>query len=156
VSATSRVGASLDSRSVALRLPKDLSLISVDPVLFEQVFVNLLENAAKYTPAGSPIEVIARGEPQALKIEVRDSGPGFAPGTEARIFEKFFRGQAAPSSGVGLGLAICRGIVEAHGGSIVASNRQGGGAVFEITLPVIGVPPEMPAEDTLEAEAAGS
>jgi two-component system sensor histidine kinase KdpD len=155
VSATSRVGA-LESRNVALHLPKDLPLVSVDPVLFEQVFVNLLENAGKYTPAGSPIEVVASAKPHGIEIQVSDSGPGFAKGTEARIFEKFFRGQAAPSSGVGLGLAICRGIVEAHGGTIVAANKPGGGAVFEIALPVIGVPPEMPAEDMVEAEAAGS
>jgi two-component system sensor histidine kinase KdpD len=79
-----------------------------------------------------------------VRVEVADRGPGFAPGEEERVFDKFYRGQTADSRGVGLGLAICRAIVEAHGGKIWAENRPGGGALFRFTLPAKDVPPEMP------------
>ena len=118
----------------------------VDPVLFEQVFVNLLDNAVKYTPAASPVEISARASDNELEIEVADRGPGIAPGEEERIFEKFHRGAHAGGGGVGLGLPICRGIVQAHGGTIVAANREGGGAEFRIRLPLTETPPTVAAE----------
>lgn len=124
---------------VQVRIPEGFPLVQVDGVLLEQVFINLLENAARYTPESSIIEITAQQEPRAVRISCTDNGPGLRPGTESKVFEKFFRGgsEARPDHrrGVGLGLAICRGIVEAHGGSIHARNRPQGGAEFVITLP---------------------
>jgi len=117
--------------------------VLVSPGRLQQLFVNLLENAAKYTPAGSPVEIVARANPdgRVVAIEVADRGPGIQPGDEARLFEKFIRGrQQTGSSGAGLGLAICRGVISAHGGTIVAANRPGGGAAFKMELPIIGTP----------------
>jgi len=131
-----RLQARLHAHPVALAVAPALPLLYVDPALVEQVFENLLENAAKYTPAGTPIEIGAapgRGE---LELWVADRGPGLAPGTEERLFEKFFRGATERAqSGAGLGLTICRAIVEAHGGRIRAENRDGGGAIFRFSLP---------------------
>jgi two-component system sensor histidine kinase KdpD len=80
-------------------------------------------------------------------VTVADRGPGLAPGDETRVFDKFFRSRGAPSTtGVGLGLTICRGIIAAHGGRIWAENRPGGGAAFHFTIPLVGVPPAVPAE----------
>ena len=118
--ALTRLESLLGNRPIEIRLPPDLPLISVDDVLLEQVFINLLENAAKYTPEGSEIAVFAALENDRVLIEVMDRGPGFAPGEEKRIWEKFYRGQVEGVGGAGLGLAICRAIVIAHGGSIEA------------------------------------
>jgi two-component system sensor histidine kinase KdpD len=120
--------------------------VSADAVLLEQVFVNLLENAAKYTPAGSPIEIVARAAHGAIAVEIADRGPGIAPGDESRLFEKFYRGRQSGSgaTSAGLGLAISRGVLSAHGGTIIAANRPGGGAVFRMTLPISGGPPGAP------------
>ena len=118
-----------------------------------QVLQNLIENAVKYTPAGSPIEISARNRREGIELEVADRGPGFTEGEEVRVFEKFYRGasvaangtggqpQATPRiiRGAGLGLPICKAIVEAHRGKITACNRTGGGAVFRIVLPTDGV-----------------
>jgi two-component system sensor histidine kinase KdpD len=113
-------------------VPSDLPLVPLDAVLIEQVFVNLLENAAKYTPAGSRIEIAARRAERVVTVEVADAGPGLPAGDIGRLFEKFHHG----GRGVGLGLAICRAIVSAHGGAISAQNRPEGGAVFTVTLPL--------------------
>jgi two-component system, OmpR family, sensor histidine kinase KdpD len=138
----------LDTRRVGARLPADLPLIPLDGTLVEQLFVNLLDNAVKYTPAGTPIEIVAEAGSGVVTVEVADRGPGFAPGDDERVFEKFYRGrEKAGRSGVGLGLAICRAIVEAHGGRIWAENRPGGGAVIRFTLPVPGPPPEIAPPD---------
>ena len=152
-SALLRLDAKLRGREVRTDLPEGLPLVPVDPVLFEQVFVNLLENAVKYTPAASPVEVSARAFDHELEILVADRGPGIAPGEEERIFEKFHRGAHAGGGGVGLGLPICRGIVQAHGGTIVAGNRAGGGAVFRIRLPLTETPPTVAAETPGEGAA---
>jgi two-component system sensor histidine kinase KdpD len=103
--------------------------------------VNLLDNALKYTPAASPIEFRARSEGDALEVEVADRGPGLPAETLPRVFEKFFRGAHPGVGGVGLGLPICRGIVQAHGGTIGVVNREGGGASFRIRLPRLDPPP---------------
>jgi two-component system sensor histidine kinase KdpD len=128
-------------------LPDDLPLVPIDAVLIEQVLVNLLENAVKYTPTGSPIDLSAWAEGQEVIVEVADRGPGLPPGDEKRIFDKFYRVRPTTASGVGLGLAICRAVIEAHGGRIWAENRAGGGAVFRFTLPLDGEPPQIDMEN---------
>lgn len=130
--ALERVGKLLDGRKVESDLPENLPLVPVDPVLMELVFVNLLENAVRHAPGG-PIEISARERMDALEISVSDRGPGLQPADLVRVFEKFYRASAAP--GAGLGLAICKAVVTAHGGTIRAENRPGGGAAFRITLP---------------------
>ena len=107
-----------------------------DAVLIEQVFINLLENAAKYTPPGSPIQVAVTIGDRELEIEVADRGGGVASDDTERVFEKFYRGHDREGGGVGLGLTICRGIVRAHGGRIWVQERPGGGASFRFTLPL--------------------
>ncbi len=138
----------LRGREVIVRLADDLPLVPIDDVLVERVLVNLLDNALRYTPAGSPIELGASSGPGEITVEVLDRGPGLIPGEEERIFEKFFRGGAAQESrrGAGLGLAVARSIVEAHGGTIRAENRAGGGAAFRFTLPLGGEPPDPSGE----------
>jgi two-component system sensor histidine kinase KdpD len=140
-SALNRLDAVLEGRAVATDLPRDLPLLYVDPVLFEQVLVNLLENGARHTPPGTPIAVSARADDSRVTIEIADRGPGVPERLLERIFEKFQRGPGASAGGVGLGLAICRGIVDAHGGKIHAGNRDGGGAVFTVSLPRADAPP---------------
>jgi two-component system sensor histidine kinase KdpD len=120
-------------------LPEDLPLVPFDPLLIEQVLTNLLENAVRYTPEGTPLELAASVREKALLVELADRGPGILPGQEERIFDKFVRGHGG-GAGVGLGLTICRAIVAAHGGRIWAENRPGGGAVFRFTLPLEGQP----------------
>jgi two-component system sensor histidine kinase KdpD len=123
---------------VSLDIAADLPLVHGDEVMIEQVLVNLLENVVRYTPAGSAIELSALlAGSDAIEVVVRDHGPGFANGEETKVFAKFH--QARPEgaqSGFGLGLAICKAIVEAHGGTIVAHNAPGGGAEFRFTLPL--------------------
>jgi two-component system, OmpR family, sensor histidine kinase KdpD len=130
----------LVGRSVAVRIPHDLPPVPMDAVLIGQVLINLLENALKYTPPGSPLEVAAHAGTGEVMIEVADRGAGLPPGADQHIFEKFYRAQPAESVGVGLGLTICRGIIEAHGGRIWAENRPNGGSVFRFTLPLNNVP----------------
>ncbi len=138
---------------VKVTLAPDLPLVAVDAVLMQSVFCNLIENAAKYSAAGAPIGVDVAGALEGLVIEVRDCGPGFPPGSLPRIFEVFERGAAESSiAGVGLGLAICRAIIEAHGGQIGASNQASGGACVRFTLPSGGEPPGIEPES---ADPAG-
>ena len=112
------------------------------------MLINLFDNAIKYTPADTPIEVSAAADDDVVSVTVADRGPGFAPGEEARIFEKFYRGEGAGTgSGAGLGLAIARGMVEVHGGQIVAEPRPGGGALFRFTLPLGEAPPKVHSDD---------
>jgi len=135
----------LQGRPLRVQLAPDLPLLHLDAVLFERVLVNLAENAAKYTPAGSAVDVSATASSTAVAIVVDDHGPGLPPGREEALFDKFERGdKESATPGVGLGLAISRAIVRAHGGSIRAENRVGpagiAGARFTITLPR-GTPP---------------
>ena len=142
-----RAAHALNSQVVQTDVPSDLPLVEFDAVLMERVLVNLLENAANY--GRPPVEVSARATPGSLVMTVRDHGPGLPValnGREAELFEKFTRGQAESATpGVGLGLAICKAIVDAHRGQIVASNAEGGGAQFTVTLP--RRPPPAPALD---------
>lgn len=130
--ALERVEKLFAGREVALDLPENLPLVPLDPVLMELVFVNLLENAARHAP-GAVVEVSARERMDGVEVSVSDRGPGLKPGDHARVFEKFYRASAAP--GAGLGLAICKAVVEAHGGSIRAEDRAGGGVRFLLDLP---------------------
>lgn len=141
-----RLGERLAGRPIEVRLPPDLPLIPFDALLIEQVLTNLIENVVKYAPAGSPVELSAAPGPGFVTVEVADRGTGITPGDEERIFEKFVRGHAT-GGGVGLGLAICRSIVAAHGGRIWAENRAGGGAVIRFTFPVEGQAPGMEPEE---------
>ncbi len=126
----------LKGRAIEVQLPDDLPLIEIDAVLIERVFANLLENATKYTPDNSPIEVSAAARTDWLTVSVADRGPGLPVRDGTTLFDKFTRGeQESAKPGVGLGLSICRAIVEAHGGKIRASQRDGGGAVFSFDLP---------------------
>jgi two-component system sensor histidine kinase KdpD len=146
--ALGRFGKALAQRPVTTRVPPELPLVPMDDVLIEQVLINLIDNALKYTPAESPIEVTAEDGGGAVLIEVADRGPGLRPGEERRIFEKFQRAEAGPTvRGAGLGLAICRGIVHAHGGRIWAENRPGGGVTVRFTLPVKEAPPILTERD---------
>ena len=133
--ALDHVGAILGSHEVKTDIPEDLPLIPLDAILMEQVFVNLLDNAARHTPAGTPIDLSARMAQDVLRVEVSDRGPGLAPDELERVFEKFYRAKSA-AAGAGLGLAICKAVVEAHGGRIWAENRAGGGALFAFTIPL--------------------
>ncbi|MGO9933335.1 MAG: two-component system sensor histidine kinase KdpD [Steroidobacteraceae bacterium] len=150
------VGAALDAarsmlqrHNVEVRIPRDLPLVKIDAVLIERVLVNLLENVSKYTPAGSTVTLSAEVIGDRLSVSVSDNGPGLPAGQEEAVFQKFTRGEREPATpGVGLGLSICRAIIESHQGKIVAAQRPGGGATFTFTLP-IGNPP-VPA---IEAEA---
>jgi len=150
----------LAGRAVTTRIPDDLPLVVFDPMLVEQVVINLLENAVKHTGPATPIEVSAAVGDGEVVVEVADRGPGIPLGDEARIFEKFYRGSHPPAArGAGLGLAICRAIVEAHGGRAWAENRPGGGAVFRFSLPLnppTDVAPPGDGERTVvEARAVG-
>jgi two-component system sensor histidine kinase KdpD len=143
-----RLAEKLKDHPLETRLSPDLPLVPFDPLLLEQVLINLLENAVRYTPSGSPLELSARVKGGNLEVELADRGPGIGPGEEERIFEKFVRGNTT-GGGIGLGLTICRAIITAHGGRIWAENREGGGAVFRFTLPIEGPPPLTQGEDQI-------
>ena len=136
-----RLSPLLEGRDVHTILPDDLLLVEVDYLQIDQVLTNLLENAVRYTPPGSPIEVRARLDGDEIVVSVADRGPGIPPANLERVFDKFYRviqGQhpANYPTGSGLGLAVCKGLVEAHGGRIWAALREGGGLVITMTLPL--------------------
>jgi two-component system sensor histidine kinase KdpD len=153
------VGAALDAtrnmlkqHRLEVRLPRELPLVRFDALLIERVLVNLLENASKYTPAGSQVVLSAEVVADMLKVSVSDDGPGLPAGREEALFQKFARGdRESATPGVGLGLAICRAIVESHHGTIVGTNQPGGGAAFSFMLP-LGTPPVAAVE--VESETA--
>jgi K+-sensing histidine kinase KdpD len=134
-----RVRGLLGGRPLVVDVPAELPPVAVDATQLERVIANLIENAAKYSAAGGAIRVACTCSNAELELRVEDEGPGIPPEHLERIFEKFFRIDAAPrseTSGTGLGLAICRGIVRAHGGRIWAANQPGGGARFVVVLPL--------------------
>jgi two-component system sensor histidine kinase KdpD len=156
-SALETLGETLAPRKVQVHVPADFPLVELDAALMERVLCNLLENAAKFTGAQARIDIGARAEPGRVTIWVEDTGPGLPPGREEEIFEKFERGdKESATPGVGLGLAICRAIVEAHGGTIRAENRPGGGARFTIELPQGQAPQIGPDEQLALAGAAAA
>jgi two-component system sensor histidine kinase KdpD len=156
-SALAACGSALAGRPLHVDLSDDLPLLNLDSVLIERVFFNLLENAAKYTPAGTSITIGARAESAQVVVHLDDDGPGLPRGREEAIFQKFERGsKESATPGVGLGLAICRAIVQAHGGTLRGETRAEGGARFTITLPRGEPPSEVGSAMLIEAAEAGS
>jgi two-component system sensor histidine kinase KdpD len=151
-SALRRLQRPLAQHRVSTHLDEAPPLILGDPVLLEQLLFNLLENAAKFTPAGTEISITARRGPEEVELLVADDGPGFPPDIEpSSLFEKFQRGRSEGAiGGVGLGLAICRAIARAHGGDIRAERIPAGGALFVTTLPQTTEAPAMPREEHVE------
>jgi two-component system sensor histidine kinase KdpD len=152
-SALARHQERLGSHQVETRLPSDLPPVWVDATLIVQLFANLFDNVAKYTPPGTRVSVSAVPAGEFVQVSVEDDGPGLPAGDPARLFEKFQRGSDEGAVvGVGLGLAIAQAIVRAHGGEIEAQRREAGGARFVFTLPASEAPPgaaELAAEETL-------
>lgn len=146
-SAIVRTRNELAGRRVEVAIPADLPLLFVDGLLLEQLFVNLLENAARYTPPDATVSLTARPEGRWLSVAVADDGPGLPAGSEERIFEKFYRGNptADAGRGSGLGLAICRAVAKVHGGTITARNRPRG-VEFLLRLPLPENPPRVETE----------
>jgi len=137
----------LEGREVKVSIPPGIPMVYADSVLIEQVLINLLENAVRYTPEGSPLQISVELSPFAVEVFVADRGPGIPKGMESKLFEKFYRVRnEAAQSGVGLGLAICRAIIEAHGGTIQAQNRASGGAIFSFMIPQELPPPALEQE----------
>jgi two-component system sensor histidine kinase KdpD len=133
--AISHLEEQLGSRPLSVDLPE--LWIHLDPVLMDQALVNLLDNALKFSPPGTAIGIHGWVEGHSFRIQVEDAGPGIPPGEEEPIFEKLYRGTGgATAPGAGLGLAICRAIAQAHGGTVTARNRPEGGAQFTISLPL--------------------
>jgi two-component system sensor histidine kinase KdpD len=148
-SALSAARGMLKQHFVDVQIPRNLPLVRFDALLIERVLVNLLENASKYTPPDSTVTLSAEVIADQLSVSVSDDGPGLPIGREEAVFQKFTRGERESATpGVGLGLSICRAIVESHQGKIVATHRPGGGARFTFTLP-LGRPPAA----AVEAEA---
>ncbi len=145
-SALRHMASQLNGRPLHMQLPADLPLAPFDGVLIEQVLINLIDNAEKYSPPGTPIDIAASASDAGLRISISDRGAGLATGDEQRVFERFYRADAS-HAGAGLGLTICKGIIDAHGGRIQAFNRAGGGATFAFTLPIQGKPPTVPNLD---------
>jgi two-component system sensor histidine kinase KdpD len=144
-------GTRLAAHPVSVNLPRDLPLVEIDSLLIERVFANLLENAVKYTPPGTPIGISAATAADELVVTLSDRGPGIPAGEEQRIFEKFHRvGSEGNQGGAGLGLTICRAIVQAHGGRIWADNLPSGGAAFHFALPLTE-PPLVEHEEAVPA-----
>jgi two-component system sensor histidine kinase KdpD len=135
--ALNRLEKKLAHRPLEVSLPSDLPMVPLDAALAEHLFINLLENALKYTPPGSPLAIAAVARDREMEVEMADRGPGFPPEDLDQIFAMFYRGNKDPGQqGYGLGLSICRAIVEAHGGRIWAENRTDGGAAIRFTLPL--------------------
>jgi two-component system sensor histidine kinase KdpD len=135
--ALNRLEKRLAGRPISTSLPADLPMVPLDASLAEHIFINLLENSLKYTPPGSPLAIAAVQKDDEIEVEVSDLGPGFPPDDLEKIFEMYYRGgEDVGQKGYGLGLAICRAIVQAHGGRIWAANRPGGGAAISFTFPL--------------------
>jgi two-component system, OmpR family, sensor histidine kinase KdpD len=137
-SALEDLGQRLGNRSISIDIPDELPIIHLDFVLIERVLVNVIDNAMKYSPAESPIQIKAHAAGAFMEIEVADRGTGIPPEDLTRIFDKFYRVQRPDNvSGTGLGLSISKGIVQAQGGFIAAENRKGGGTIISISIPLL-------------------
>jgi two-component system, OmpR family, sensor histidine kinase KdpD len=135
--ALAQLDSQLQDHPVSISLPTDLPLVQIDALLLERVVINLLENAIKYTLSGTVIEISGEIQDQAILVTIADRGPGLPIGAEERIFEKFYQVTPGSARGAGLGLTICRSIIEAHGGHIWAANRPEGGSRFSFTIPLV-------------------
>jgi len=136
-SAIARIEKNLNGRTLNIQIPSDLPFVPMDGLLMEQVLVNLLDNALKYTPDQSPIDISAKVDGRDLVVQVEDRGPGVPEEDSERLFDKFYRGsQKSNKSGAGLGLSICKGVIQIHGGVIWARNRTGGGSNFGFSIPL--------------------
>ncbi len=134
--AVHRLAPLLGDRHVAIDVPEQLDEVVLDPTAFDQVLTNLLENAIRYTPAGSPIELAATQTRGVVEFRIIDHGPGVPAEEQAKAFDEFYRASARPESeGTGLGLAIAKAVVLAHGGRIWVEDTEGGGAAFVVRLP---------------------
>ncbi|HQD14143.1 MAG TPA: DUF4118 domain-containing protein [Ottowia sp.] len=154
-SALAACGPALHERPVAVRLDDELPLLHLDAALFERVLVNLLENAIKYTAPATPIRIAAQLQGEVVRLTVDDDGPGFPPGREEAVFEKFERGSKEMATpGVGLGLGICRAIIAAHGGTIHGENRVEDGRIAGARLVITLPRGQPPAGDGSEDAAA--
>jgi two-component system sensor histidine kinase KdpD len=133
----SRLSPRLEGRQVAVDVAEALPLVSMDPVLVDQVLVNLVENVLRHTPAGSPLDVRVRRVEHGVAVEIADRGPGIDEDECEKVFQKFYRGSRAKrrDGGSGLGLTICRAVARAHGGHIAIRPRPGGGTSVELVLP---------------------
>jgi two-component system, OmpR family, sensor histidine kinase KdpD len=147
-----RLRPQLAGRAINKRLSSDLPPVLMDGVMIEQVLFNLLDNALKYSGADTAVDIAVREKDGTFVFEVADRGPGLTEEEREQVFEKLYRGTAAKTGGrgAGLGLAIARAIVDAHGGRIWASNRPGGGSIFSFTLPAEAVPPTLETEEEAE------
>jgi two-component system sensor histidine kinase KdpD len=154
--ALNRLEDRLRGREVTVTIPSELPLLPFDSALIEQVLINLLENATKYTPSGTPIDITARLESGAAIVEVADRGPGIDRQNVERVFDKFYRVREGEGGGVGLGLTICRGIVAAHGGRIWVEERLGGGALFRFTIPLDDEGVDRPSPLPVQQEELGA
>ncbi len=146
-SAVSRIEASWPGRTVLVSLAEGMSMASFDAVLIEQVLINLMDNALKYSPEKTPVELRVREEKGSIVFSVLDRGRGISDTEKKAVFDKFYRTQDARASGArgaGLGLAICSAIVAMHKGSIWVEDREGGGSVFLLSIPLGGTPPALP------------
>ena len=142
--ALTRLEARLRDRRVVTHLPERMTSAPIDGALIEQVLINLVENALRYTPVESPIEISVFETDKAVTIEVADRGPGIPTGHQEKVFEQFYRsGRTKADGGVGLGLTISSAILRAHGGRIWVENRPGGGAAFRFELPREGQGPHL-------------
>src|SRR4029077_20783803 len=137
----------LKENAIRISIAKDLPTVFVDAPLMQQALIALLSNAAAHAKSEEPIEANVVRDDSVLVFSVADHGPGLAPGEEYKVFEKFYLGPGTRPGGLGLGLSIARQLVEAHGGEIVAQNREPGGVRFSIRLP-IGEPMQLPSEAT--------
>jgi two-component system sensor histidine kinase KdpD len=126
----------LEHFKLSMVIPADMPLVNIDFGLIEQVLHNLVLNATQYAPSGTNIRIKFFYEQETLTIQVMDRGKGFPVAELGEIFNKFYRGKDAMTGGTGLGLSIVKGFVEAHGGTVIAENRQNGGAIFTIKIPV--------------------
>jgi len=150
--AMTRVEKLLEGRRVEFDVSPQLPLVAIDALLIERLLVNLLENAVRYAPTWSPIEVAVHQDGDRFRIQIADRGPGIPKGQHERVFEKFCRlGGLHRATGSGLGLAICKAIAQLHGGRIWVEDRVGGGAMFQVDLPIGDVQPS----DQTEANVGG-
>ena len=141
----SRFSGRLEGRAVEVEIPPDLPLVALDPGLIDLMLVNLLENALRYTPQASPIDVRVTRTTRVVSVDVCDRGPGIAADEREKVFDKFYRGRLAKRNdgGTGLGLTICRAVARAHDGEVRVLEREGGGSIVRFSVPYAQILPEV-------------